>query len=360
LELALSTGNTIVDQISEMNFTGNIIPAEWFKTLRGPNGKPMLLAIDILSDILYWYRPTEIRDERTGALVGYKKKFKKDFLQRSYRQIEDQFGVSKKQARLALDFLCRKGVIKKHLVDETTKDGMKLHNNMYLELVPEKLKEITYIHRSSEGVSLKEPPCVFDDNTVVSVRTEGNYLQVTTSTENTTEITTKEFNNPINLKTDGSFYVHGPSECRGKPVKQIDEIDEIAAYREVIKENIDYENLMASQSSEAEKQRIDEIYEIICDVVCSKKGTIRVGGEDKPLEVVKSVFLKLTSEHIEYVTECLDKTYTDIGNIRSYLITALYRSIQTVENFTIQKVNHGMHEYATRNRELGGVNGEDD
>ena len=75
---------------------------------------------------------------------------------------------------------------------------------------------------------------------------------------------------------------------------------------------------------------------------------------------MKSVFLKLTSEHIEYVTECLDKTYTDIGNIRSYLITALYRSIQTVENFTIQKVNHGMHEYATRNRELGGVNGEDD
>ena len=25
-----------------------------------------------------------------------------------------------------------------------------------------------------------------------------------------------------------------------------------------------------------------------------------------------------------------------------------------------QKVNHGMHEYATRDRELGGANGEDD
>ena len=359
MELALSTGNTIVDQISEMNFTGNIIPAEWFRTLRGPNGKPMLLAIDILSDILYWYRPTEIRDERTGALVGYKKKFKKDFLQRSYRQIEDQFGVSKKQAMLALDFLCRKGVIKKHLVDETTKDGMKLHNNMYLELVPEKLKEITYIQRSYEGVSLKAPPYVFDDNTLVTSKTEGDDLQGTTSTENTTEITTKEYNNHINLKTDGSFYVRGPSECRGKPAKQIDEMDEITAYRDVIKENIDYENLKASQGSEAERKRIDEIYEIICDVVCSKKGTIRVSGEDKPLEVVKSVFLKLTSEHIEYVTECLDRTYSDIGNIRSYLITALYRSIQTAENFNNQKVNHGQHEFAMKNMEQGGTYGGD-
>ncbi len=357
MELALSTGNPIVDQISEMNFTGNIIPAVWFKTLRGRNGKPMLLAIDILSDILYWYRPTEIRDERTGAILGYKKKFNKDFLQRSYRQIEDQFGVSKKQARLALDFLCDKGVVKKHLRDEISKDGMKLHNNMYLELVPEKLKEITYIHRSSEGVSLKTPPYVFDDNTLGAVRTEGDDLQGTTSTENTTEITTKEYNNHINLKSDGSFYVRGPSGCGVKAAKQIDEIDKITAYREVIKENIDYENLRASQGSETEQNRIDEIYEIICDVVCSKKETIRVGGEDKPLEVVKSVFLKLTDDHIAYVTECLDKTCSDIGNIRAYLITALYRSIQTAENFNNQKVNHGQYEFAIKNIERGGIDG---
>lgn len=354
MELALSTGNKIVDQISEMNFTGNIIPSEWFMTLRGPNGKPMLLAIDILSDILYWYRPTEVRDESTGALVGYKKKFKNDFLQRSYRQIENQFGVSKKQARLALDFLCDKGVVKKHLRDENTKDGMKLHNNMYLELVPEKLKEITYAHRSSEGVSLKAPPYVSEDNTMVSSKTEGDDFQGTTSTENTTEITTKEYNNHINLKTDGSFYVRGPSECRGKAVKQM---NEITAYREVIKENIDYENLRANQSSEAEQKRIDEIYEIICDVVCSNKETIRVGGEDKSLEVVKSVFLKLNDDHISYVTECLDKTYTDIGNIRSYLITALYRSIQTAENFNNQKVKHGQHEFVMNNIERGGIDG---
>ena len=156
MKLALSTGNAIVDEISEMSITGNIIPAMWFRTLRGENDKPMLLAIDILSDVVYWYRAQEIRDEDSGELIGYKKRFKKDLLQRSYRQIEKQFGVSKKQARLALDFLCDVGVVRKHLRNERSKDGLMLHNNMYLELVPERLKEITFPIEKVGGVPSRE------------------------------------------------------------------------------------------------------------------------------------------------------------------------------------------------------------
>ena len=78
-----STNNPIVDAVGQMNITGNIIPEAWYKTIVNEKGKVNLLAVHILSDIVYWYRPTEVRDENTLS-VTYEKKFKdNDFLQRS-------------------------------------------------------------------------------------------------------------------------------------------------------------------------------------------------------------------------------------------------------------------------------------
>lgn len=44
------------EQGDEQNITGNIIPTIWYRTVLKENGKPYLLAIAILSDIVYWYR----------------------------------------------------------------------------------------------------------------------------------------------------------------------------------------------------------------------------------------------------------------------------------------------------------------
>lgn len=53
---------------------------EWFSRITFDNGRPDTNAILILSDIVYWYRPTVIRDERTGMVTGYRKKLKADLL----------------------------------------------------------------------------------------------------------------------------------------------------------------------------------------------------------------------------------------------------------------------------------------
>lgn len=68
-----STGSPIVDRMCRLQFTGNVIPAAWYRTIIRDNGKPNLTAIIILSDVVYWYRPVEIRDELTGQLCGFKK-----------------------------------------------------------------------------------------------------------------------------------------------------------------------------------------------------------------------------------------------------------------------------------------------
>ena len=80
-----STGNEIVDENAKLNISGNIIPQVWYRTIIRESGKPNLTAIIILADIVYWYKPTEIRDEGTGQVIGVRKKFKSDFPTIIYR-----------------------------------------------------------------------------------------------------------------------------------------------------------------------------------------------------------------------------------------------------------------------------------
>src|SRR3546814_736220 len=91
--------NTLVEQIGQTHFEGNIMPMEWFQHIKFDNGKPDTNAILLLSDIVYWYRPSIVRDESSGRVIAYKKKFKADLLQRSYSDYEALFGYSKKQIR---------------------------------------------------------------------------------------------------------------------------------------------------------------------------------------------------------------------------------------------------------------------
>ena len=90
---------------------------------------------------------------------------------------------------------------------------------------------------------------------------------------------------------------------------------------------------------------INELISIMVDAICSTRPTIRVNGEEVPHDVVKSTFLKLNGSHIEYVLEAMDNNTSDVRNIRSYLITALYNSRLTLNNYWQSRVNHDMKEY---------------
>lgn len=105
------TNNPMVNAIGQLNIEGNIIPNAWYKFFTFENGKPDLIAIHILSEIVYWYRPTTKRCEETGEVLGVYKKFKADLLQRSYESFAEWLGVSKRQVKEAMDRLCEKGVI---------------------------------------------------------------------------------------------------------------------------------------------------------------------------------------------------------------------------------------------------------
>ena len=117
-----SSGNLTVDAMGSIAISGNVIPEEWYKHILKPTtGKPYLLAITILADLVYWHRPTEVRDERTGEVIGWKKKFHGEMLQKSYQEYANKFGESKKTIKLAFDQLVEIGVIKRFFYNSIVK-----------------------------------------------------------------------------------------------------------------------------------------------------------------------------------------------------------------------------------------------
>jgi hypothetical protein len=70
----------IAHKMFRMNFEGNITPHSWYTHIKRESGKPYTIAIVLLSEIVYWYRPKEVKDEKTGQVVGLRKRYEADKL----------------------------------------------------------------------------------------------------------------------------------------------------------------------------------------------------------------------------------------------------------------------------------------
>jgi len=121
-----------------------------------------------------------------------------------------------------------------------------------------------------------------------------------------------------------------------------DGMDSAKAYMDIIRKNVDYD-IMFQDSNWQDAELYEELYQLICEVVCVKRQTIRIQGEDYPYELVKSKFLKLTSSHLLYVIESMKNTSTKITNIKAYMITALYNATNTMNHYYQQAVQHDMY-----------------
>lgn len=89
-------------------------------------------------------------------------------------------------------------------------------------------------------------------------------------------------------------------------------------------------------------EMIDGMVELILDVLCSKNRMIRIAGEDKPINVVKSRFMKLNIEHMRYVIRCFQLNTTKIRSIKQYMLAALYNAPVTMKSYYQAEVNYDM------------------
>jgi hypothetical protein len=181
-----------VSALGSINFEGNIIPMEWFANLKLDTGKPDTISILLLSDIIYWYRPTTIREEFSGKIIGYRKKFKADLLQRGYKDFETLFGYSRDQIKDSLQRLEKKGFIKR-IFRNISNQSATLSNVMFIQIFPNKIIEIT------NPTHVRKFPHTSEE---ISSHLQANFptplgINPHTYTETTTEITT---NNSLSSK----------------------------------------------------------------------------------------------------------------------------------------------------------------
>ena len=161
----------------------------------------------------------------------------------------------------------------------------------------------------------------------------GNPHQLSTNISNTNSLNT-EVSNP---------YLSNPYQTSREPQNPIrydgigcDSLEEI---RELVLKNLEYEHI----KNQHNRERLDEIVDLMVETLCSTKATINVAGDDYPAQLVKEKLLRINCMHIEYVFECLDKTTTYIRNIRRYLLATLFNAPSTIDNYYSALVNHDLH-----------------
>ena len=227
---------------------------------------------------------------------------------------------SKDAIRSALNELEAAGYIHRR---QTTDASGKFSSNEYI-----------IYERPEEPEPLWEKPS--SENPTTEKPSSGNPTQLNTKKSMTKKSMT-------DLSSIDSFPFPSGKAAAGPPEanRRETDTDQMELYRDLIKENISYDLLC--QDMPYDVDRLNEIVELMAETVCSTRKQIRVSGSDYPAQAVKSRLLKLNSEHIRFVFDCLKDNTTKIRNIRQYLLAVLYNAPATIGNYYSALVNHDLY-----------------
>ena len=207
------------------------------------------------------------------------------------------------------------------------------------KLLDELEKKCGLIERKRQG--LGKPNLIFVKNFITGV--ESSMMAQIQNRENydsgAVNITTADYPKSRGINTN-----HNNTENSDiNPIRSgfdEDGISERNEYEHYFRESLSIDVLL--RENLGEEETIIGILDLLVDVCCFKRSVIRIAGDDKPLAVVKSRFMKLNAEHIRYVLKCLSENTTRVRNIRQYLLTALYNAPATIRPFYQAWVNNDM------------------
>ena len=182
-----------------------------------------------------------------------------------------------------------------------------------------------------------------DDTEVCKINFKKSQKQTSRSPENKLPEVCKSNTNYNNLSYNKENDTES-DQIGSSQIRFIDGMATIQAYGSLIKENIDYDNLLITHPFEQEL--IKGIYELILETVLCQNEEILIASNWYPVQLVKSKFLKLKYSHIEYVIECLKKNTSKVKNIKKYMLAALFNAPTTIDGYYQAEVNHDMPQFA--------------
>ena len=239
--------------------------------------------------------------------------------------------------------ICKDGIDSiSSCIRELEKHGYIIRERMRNEKGQLTTIEYTILEQPKNTPPEREKP--IRENPVLDIPAQAEPIQENTAQLNTNKSNKKELNTDISNTYPIKSYQKEPEPANAaQPTKEkTDRIgyDEVETYRQIIKENIDYDVLSVNLNRDA--AMLDEIVDLMTEMVCTQKSSLVIAGDTYPAAIVKSKLLKLTSEHIEYVIDCMRENTSDIRNIKKYLLAALFNAPSTIDSYYTTKVHHDM------------------
>ena len=214
-------------------------------------------------------------------------------------------------------------------------------NKKAIQLLSELEDKIGLIERKRQG--LGKPNLIYVKNFIRTVDNTGqrHFLKCQNDTSGSVRTTSLEMSESHGSNTNLSNTDMSKTENLIYPGTDSDGMAERRSYEDYFRRSLEYDILL--QNNPYEKETLEGILELLVDTCCSHKAYIRIAGDNKSGEVVRSRFMKLDSSHIQYVLSCLKENTTDVRNIRQYLLAALYNAPTTISAYYQAKVNYDFY-----------------
>ena len=217
-------------------------------------------------------------------------------------------------------------------------------NQKAVKLMDELEEKIGLIERKRQG--LGKPNLIYVKNFICPVDKVENsapshFLKCENHTSGDVKNTLQEVRKSHGSNTDNNDTDNRYTENPIYPGRDEEEMRARMICKSFFEDQIEYNYLLDQYPYE--RETIRGILDLLVDTYCSKRKYIRVAGDDKPADVVKSQIAKLNSSHIQYVMDCLKENTTDVRNIKQYLLAALYNAPTTISPYYQAKVNYDFY-----------------
>ena len=220
-------------------------------------------------------------------------------------------------------------------------ERMNCGNKKAIQLLDELVTKIGLIERKRQGLGKPNLIYVKSFYRTVDKYGERHFLKCQNETSGgvkspSQEMSEEHSNNTDNNKTDISH-----TDLSFIPGRELNGMKKIKDYEDYFRSQLDYDILL--RNNFYDRETIEAILNLLAETCAVNRQTIRIAGDDKPVDVVRSRLMKLDSSHIGYVLDCLKENTTAIRDMKQYLLTVLYNAPLTIDAYYQAQVNHDFY-----------------
>ena len=220
-------------------------------------------------------------------------------------------------------------------------ERMNCGNKKAIQLLDELETKIGLIERKRQGLGKPNLIYVKSFYRTVDKYGERHFLKCQNETSGgvktpSQDMSKEHSNNTDNNKTDISH-----TDLSFIPGRESNGMKKIKDYEDYFRSQLDYDILL--RNNFYDRETIEAILNLLVETCAVNRQTIRIAGDDKPADVVRSRLMKLDSSHIGYVLDCLKENTTAIRDMKQYLLTVLYNAPLTIDAYYQAQVNHDFH-----------------